>query len=317
MKTVPAWVRGAFLVAVVLGIVVPCASAAGGKGGGGKSGGGGHSSAPRATFHAQPAPRMAAPQVSAQPRQQAAAGQYAARAARAAQARQATNSARSAQARVGANAARSARARQSANTALSTTSAVGGSSSINRAGVGRSSAYRYRPRTTAYRGYSYGNRYATGNRNMQAIVARLRTTQRSLAQVNHDYQGHRVRAMSAIGTAIRQLTNRSSSTVAFNNTMNGLGANNVNGLGANNVNGLGANNGNGQRGRNGAGLGGGVNGGQMQPQAQSDARMRRALSTLRGVHTQLTRQGYSANHARARTSVQHAMRELNTGLTVR
>jgi hypothetical protein len=305
MKTVPAWVRGAFLVAVGLLIVAPGASAAGGKGSGGK--GGGHSSAPRATFRAQAAPRSAAPHVSAQ--RQTATGQSAARAARSAQSRQSANAARSAQARVAANATRSTQARQTAKATGSVASGVVGSNSTYRAGMGRSNAYRYRPRTSAYRGYSYGNRYATGNRNIQSLVTRLRATHRSLAQINHDYQGHRVRAMRAVGTAIRQLTNRSSSTVAFNNNLNGLGANNLNGLGANNLNGL--------RARNGAALGGGVAGGQMLPQAQSDARMKRALSTLRGVHTQLTRQGYTANHARARSSVQNAMRELNIGLTVR
>ena len=45
--------------------------------------------------------------------------------------------------------------------------------------------------------------------NNRAIVSRLRSVHASLARVDHDYQGHRVRAMHAISMAIRQLSHRS------------------------------------------------------------------------------------------------------------
>jgi hypothetical protein len=52
-------------------------------------------------------------------------------------------------------------------------------------------------------------------------------------------------------------------------------------------------------------------------QAQSDARMRHAMRTLQGVHTRLTAQGYTTNHARARSYVGRAITEVGQGLRVR
>ena len=57
---------------------------------------------------------------------------------------------------------------------------------------------------------------------------------------------------------------------------------------------------------------------QRMPQAQSDAIMSQVLRTLQGVNMQLSSQGSNTSgHARARGHVQHAMRELNTALTIR
>ena len=60
----------------------------------------------------------------------------------------------------------------------------------------------------------------------RAIVSRLRSVHTSLARIDHDYQGHRVRAMHAISMAIRQLSHRSMvySGVGFASGMNnGMG----------------------------------------------------------------------------------------------
>jgi hypothetical protein len=154
-----------------------------------------------------------------------------------------------------------------------------------------------------YRNRSYGGRYGYGRSQGQnrAVVARLRSVHASLARIDHDYQGHRVRAMHAVSMAIRQLSHRSM-------IYRGMGFASV----ANNNQALAM--------RRGAGAGRGV-GGQRRPhltQAQSDARMSQSLRTLQGVHMQLTNQGYHTNgHARARGHVQRAMHELNTALAIR
>ena len=128
-------------------------------------------------------------------------------------------------------------------------------------------------------GYGYGR--SQGNN--RAIVARLRSVQASLARIDHDYQGHRVRAMHAISMAIRQLSHRSMiySGMGFASGMN-------NGLGM------------GCMGRrlDAAGLGGGEVRSGRRPgvpctdvQAQSDARMSQALRTLQGIGMQLAQPG--------------------------
>ena len=75
-----------------------------------------------------------------------------------------------------------------------------------------------------YRNRSYGGRYGYGRSqgNNRAIVARLRSVHASLARIDHDYQGHRVRAMHAISMAIRQLSHRSMvySNTGFSSRMN-------------------------------------------------------------------------------------------------
>jgi hypothetical protein len=171
-----------------------------------------------------------------------------------------------------------------------------------------------------YRAYGYGhgyrNRYYGGHYGYgrsqgynRGIVSRLRSVHRNLARINHDYQGHRVRAMHAVAMAIRQLSHRSMvyRGVGFAQGMNnglamGMGRG-ANGIG--NVNGQVGNVAAGRR-------------NQRIPQAQSDARMNQALRTLQGVNMQLSSQGSNTSgHARARGHVQHAIRELNMALAVR
>ena len=107
--------------------------------------------------------------------------------------------------------------------------------------------------------------------------------------------------------AIRQLSHRS---MVYGNTgfANGLN-NNMN----NNNLAMGRR----QNGRNGN-AGGRRNQNQRMPQAQSDTIMSQALRNLQGVNMQLSSQGSNTSgHARARGHVQHAIRELNTALSIR
>jgi hypothetical protein len=294
MKTVPAWVGSLILVAIAALVADPDVNAAGK----GSKGGGGHSSAAHAAASHSAAQTQAWHQAAAS------------RQAAARQAQQSTGS-------------------------LAASSAVGSGqvTSPYRNGSGRVRNYGNRSQYRTNRGYSYGTRYAMANQNIRSIVNRLRQTHATLARVSHTYQGHRVQAMHAISRAVQQLTHRGSTTSGMNamgmnamgmnrNGANGLGgnalmgANGANGLGANGANGLGAN-AQGLRNRAGAGVGGGAGRTQTMSQAQSDARMQRALRNLQGVHTQLTAQGSTANHVRARGSVQTAMRELHVALTVR
>jgi hypothetical protein len=186
---------------------------------------------------------------------------------------------------------------------------------------GSSSPYRYtygygagaRP----YRAYGYGSGYRNryygagyGYGRSQSlnrgIVSRLRSVHASLAQLDRDYQGHRVRAMHSISMAIRQLSHRS---MVYRGVGFAPGMNNPAGAGQ----GMGA----GQGVRRSA-LGGVGPGGQRMTQAQSDARMSQALRNLQGIGMQLSNQGYNTmGHARALGHVQRAVHELNVALSIR
>ena len=155
----------------------------------------------------------------------------------------------------------------------------------------RGRGYAHRAGVRRTRGYGYSRRYAASNQNTRAVVQRLRSTNASLARLDHDYQGHRVRAMRSIQQAIRQLAH--TSTTSRRGFANRGGAN----------------------GRNRAGLA--ANRPQPLPQAQSDARMRRAGQTLQGVNVQLTRNTNTPSHTYARRHVQTAMREIGVALRVR
>jgi hypothetical protein len=67
-------------------------------------------------------------------------------------------------------------------------------------------------KASSYRAYAYGrgyrNTYNGGRRgygqsqgNNRAVVSRLRSVHSTLARLDHDYQGHRVRAMHSISKA--------------------------------------------------------------------------------------------------------------------
>jgi hypothetical protein len=169
-----------------------------------------------------------------------------------------------------------------------------------------SGAYRYRAYGygRGYRNRYYGGGYGYGRSqgNNRAIVARLRSVHASLARLDHDYQGHRVRAMHAISMAIRQLAHRSMGYygVRFAGGMN---------------NGMGAGMGMGVR---RSVLGGAGRGGMRMSQAQSDARMSQALRNLQGIGMQLANQGNNTmGQGRALGHVQMAAHELNVALSIR
>jgi hypothetical protein len=155
---------------------------------------------------------------------------------------------------------------------------------------------------SGYRNRYFGARYGYGRSqgNNRAIVARLRTVHATLARLDHDYQGHRVRAMHAITMAVRQLSHGSK---VYRGAGFAPGVNN--GLGV---------------GMRRAGLGGGAGGGgpNRMTQAQSDNMMGHALRALQGINMQLTTQGRGTmGHARASGFVQQAMHELNVALSIR
>jgi hypothetical protein len=171
------------------------------------------------------------------------------------------------------------------------------------AGARRYRAYGY---GQGYRNRYYGRRYGYGRSqgNNRAIVGRLRSVHATLARLDHDYQGHRVRAMHSISMAIRQLTHRSMvyRGVGFAPRMN---MNNALAMGA-------------RRGGLGAANGLGARRGQRMPQAQSDAIMSQALRNLQGINMQLSSQGFhNMGHARARGHVQRAVQHLAVALRIR
>jgi hypothetical protein len=155
---------------------------------------------------------------------------------------------------------------------------------------------------SGYRNRYYGGRYGYGRSqgNNRAIISRLRSAQISLARIDHDYQGHRVRAMHAISMAIRQLSHRS---MIYSNTGFASGINNGGAMGR-------------RMGQNG--IGAGQNRGQVMSQAQSDSRMSQVLRNLQGVGMQLSNQGsYTMGHGRALGHIQRAVHELNVALSIR
>jgi len=171
------------------------------------------------------------------------------------------------------------------------------------------SPYRAYGYGSGYRNRAYGGGYGYGRSQgyNRAIVARLRSVHRSLARLDHDYQGHRVRAMHAIAMAVRQLTHRS---MVYQGTGFTPGGNNGLAMG------MGGNNGLAMGMRRGGGAG--ALGGQRMSQAQSDARMSQALRTLQGINMQASSQGTNTTgHARAGGHIQQAIHELSVALQIR
>jgi hypothetical protein len=169
-------------------------------------------------------------------------------------------------------------------------------------GARRYRAYGY---GSGYRNRYYGRRYGYGRSQgaNRGIVARLRSVHIQLARLDHDYQGHRVRAMHQVSMAIRQLSHRS---MIYRGTGFAAGMNNGRAMGM----------GRGGLGGRAGGLAGG--GAGRMSQAQSDARMGHALRVLQGVNMQLSSQGgFSNGHARARGHVLQAIHEIGVALSVR
>ncbi len=124
-------------------------------------------------------------------------------------------------------------------------------------------------------------------------ITELRRIRTLLSHGDHDYKGHRVAAEKYITKAIHDLENHRN---GVNKNGNGV---NKNGKGI--VNNPGNNNGNKVK---------------KEKQALSDQQLRVAISDLEVVHQQLkTKQG--AHHIAAANSVQRAVQELKTALSIR
>jgi hypothetical protein len=176
------------------------------------------------------------------------------------------------------------------------------------------------------RSYSRGyNRNAMANQNNGQMISQLHATMRLLAQADHDYQGHRARAMHEIGTAIRHLEpatarrNQPNPALAYLSAGNGNGNGNANGNGngIRNGNGNGSGNGTGNGNGNGTRAGGGAGPKNRMPQAASDAHLRNALQSLSTMQAELANFGSAPNHVRAHAAVQSAIQELNVALNIR
>ena len=293
MNTRSVWLRNSLLLVMILGLVgVPEAmarTAAGGR----RSGGGSRACAPKMSAPRRPSrtpsskavrmPRVASPS------------------------RGNATKSTSVKARTGSSTNRTNKAATAATSAGTTTGAI--SPNTYTYGTGTSARhYRARGYGRGYSNRSYGRSgYGNSQGNTRAVVSRLRSVHSSLARIDHDYQGHRVKAMHSVSMAIRQLSHRSSvygssgSTTGMNNN---LAMNNNRGLNNNRARGQGNNNG---RGR------------QPMSQAQSDSRMNQALRTTQGVQMQLSQHGSSnsTSHARARGHLQVAMQELGHALSIR
>ncbi len=140
-----------------------------------------------------------------------------------------------------------------------------------------------------YNNYNRGyNRNAMANQNNGQVISNLNSAMATLAKADHDYQGHRVRAMNHIGTAIRHLEPAAVRRNTPNPASTYKAASNGNGAGKN-----------------------------AKPQAVSDQHLHTALQSLNGIGTHLTTYGTTQNHARALGSVRNAIQELNTALNIR
>lgn len=133
------------------------------------------------------------------------------------------------------------------------------------------------------------------NRMRQQMIANLKAT-RDLLQnkVDHDYQGHRVKAIEHIDKAIRTVST------------NGTGANNTKPNNGNNKNG----NNKGNKGSTSSGSTGSSASGSTVSQKESDARMKQAKQSLQTIWTQL------GGHA-AQTQVKDAIMELDSALKIK
>lgn len=141
------------------------------------------------------------------------------------------------------------------------------------------------PRVSGSVGYRSTRHYAASNRYVRGIVSQLRSVHSSLARLDHDYHGNRVRAMHSISTAVRHLSHSSSGSMRpLNVGMRGI--------------------------HHGSGT-------HHLPQAQSDARIRMASHRLNLIAGQLQAHGSSSRHYRALGSMQQAQHFLTVALQVR
>ena len=277
MSQVPGWIRTSALAAVFVAVAfAPAVFARGAKGG---HSGGGHARAAHAAPRPHPAnhmPKAPHPAKSNQAKpHQAKPNQAKSNAVKPNQAK--PNAVKPNQAKsnvVKPNQAMSHRTRTNqATTSGTTTNGTTTNTNVNSQNVNRrSGTYRRPPRRYAmpYRGAYRGNRYAGTNRYNRAIISKLRSAHSTLARIDHDYQGHRVRAMHSIRSAIRQWSH-SSSRRSYGYRSSGIRTNRA-----------GTGTGTGRRGR--------------MSQAQSDSRMRRALGILQMVGSHMMNNSGSTSH---------------------
>ena len=141
---------------------------------------------------------------------------------------------------------------------------------------------------TSVAGYaSMGMNRGGQGQGAQRVARELMMARSLLQRGDHDYNGHRARAVKDINYALAALGHGN------NGGMNGMSGARPSGNGAN-----------------------GANGARREPQAVSDGQLRQAIQMLNTVQTQLSSSGNS-QHARVRVPVQRAMAELNTALTIR
>jgi hypothetical protein len=295
MKTVPAWVRSMFLVAIGTMIAIPAVDAAGGKG---KKWGGGNANAAAQSRSNQQFRSNAVPS----------------------QSQRSYNAA---------NAAASGQVRTPSNYGYGSGRGRSyGATQRGRSNRGSSYGNRYATSNQGIRSM------VIQLRRTNSTLARLNSdyhghrvqAMRSINQAIR-HLSHSGTSSYGMNTSNGMGMRNNANGVGLQNNANGVGLqNNANGVGLqNNANGVGLqNNANGvglQNNANGVGLqnraGAGANRTQTMSQAQSDNHVQRALRTLQGVNMRLTSQGSTSSHARARGAVQRAMRELNVALRVR
>lgn len=154
-----------------------------------------------------------------------------------------------------------------------------------------------------YRNRYYGAGYGYGRSQglYRGIVARLRSVHTSLARIDHNYQGHRARAMREIALAIRQVSHGYYGGSSYARFASGM-PNRITGMAP-------------QTGARRSNLG---KNRQPMTQAQSDSRMAQSLRQLQGIEMQLVNQNYGTlGGANASGHIQLAIQELNTALKTR
>jgi len=153
---------------------------------------------------------------------------------------------------------------------------------------------------------NYGNAYRrnmVANQNNSQAIAPLQSAATSLTQADHDYQGHRAKALHSVSAAIRHLE----PPAVRRNLAGNAGIGNV----ANRKQATLA-------GKNG-GAGGSGKGkaNNSMPQAVSDSHLRDALQSLNGVRSMLANSSNSGHRAQALIAVQNAIQEIDQALAIR
>jgi hypothetical protein len=156
--------------------------------------------------------------------------------------------------------------------------------------------------SSGYRPAGY-NRAANGNAHQinNQLVTELRGTMRLLHQADHDYNGHRARAIQHLSRAVNTI--HPSTNMGQMNGMNRGQGNGAAGARA----GLGK----------GGNRTGAANGQNKMPQAQSDQHLQQAMQRLTVIQNQISNVGSNQRHAQALNHIQQATQELRVALNVR